>query len=117
MKKCLGAVLPRSRIFCTPESPRNIAFLSACPKPYIKIAGDVPGTGIKQMVSINDMDTCSEHCDSTTDCCSFEFSPKERFCNLNAECKPTGPVNKDEIFCGKGKQFFRNFFSQSCSSL
>ena len=69
------------------------------------MAGDVPGTGIKQYTSITDIDTCAGHCDNTTNCCSFEYSPKEMFCNLNAECKPTAPVYKDEVFCGN---FFYN---------
>ena len=86
----------------------NVAFLSGlptptCRKPYIYISGDVP-VPIARYTSITNIDTCADHCDSKSNCCSFEFRQKERKCNINMECKPTGPVHvqvHDQIFCGK----------------
>ena len=86
----------------------NVAFLSGlptptCRKPYIYISGDVP-VPIARYTSITNIDTCADHCESKSNCCSFEFRQKERKCNINMECKPTGPVHvqvHDQIFCGK----------------
>ena len=92
-----------------PETMRcNVAFLSGlptptCRKPYIYISGDVP-VPIARYTSITNIDTCADHCESKSNCCSFEFRQKERKCNINMECKPTGPVHvqvHDQIFCGK----------------
>jgi hypothetical protein len=77
---------------------------STCPVQYTNYAGDVPGWGsIRSLLSINNVASCANHCDLTSGCCSFEYSPTERRCNLNTECKPTtAAVHKDYTFCVKG---------------
>ena len=77
---------------------------STCPSKYTPHAGDVPGWGsIGSFPSISDIGICEDKCDLTTGCCSFEYSPTEKICNLNTECRPTkAEVYKDYAFCMKG---------------
>ena len=86
---------------------------STCPVQYTNYAGDVPGWGsIQSLLSINNDTSCAKHCDLTSGCCSFEYSPTERRCNLNRECKPTrAEVHKNYTFCVKG--IFQQF--QHCN--
>merc|ERR1712179_703552 len=76
---------------------------SKCPRPYSNHNGDVPGWGsIKSFPSISDIVGCGGKCDTTPGCCSIEYSPTEKICNLNTECKPTTTVvYKDYLFCAK----------------
>ena len=32
-------------------------------------------------------------------CCSYEYSPHRRMCNLNKECEPTDKKHADFLFC------------------
>ena len=76
---------------------------SSCPVHYYKDAGDVPGWGsIQSLPSINNVVSCARHCDVTSGCCSFEYSPTEMKCNLNRECRPTKGAYKDYAFYVKG---------------
>ena len=85
---------------------------STCPAQYTNYAGDVPGWGsIRSLLSINNVASCARNCDLTSGCCSFEYSPTERRCNLNTECKPTtAAVHKDYTFCVKGIKTKRHSF-------
>ena len=44
---------------------------------------------------------CMFKCMSNKDCCSYEYSPVRKMCNLNKECKPTGGKVGDFLFCQK----------------
>ena len=75
-----------------------------CPSPYTEIPGDVGDWGsLESHSSIDNILSCARLCDGNPACCSFEYSPTEKKCNLNKECKPTRQVYKDYAFCAKGK--------------
>merc|ERR1719369_2344646 len=48
-----------------------------------------------------DNEGCGRLCESIEECCSYEFSPNEKLCNLNRDCKPNAEKHKDYIFCSK----------------
>ena len=86
---------------------------STCPFPYSNDVGDVPGWGsIKSLPSISNIESCARHCSTTPfRCCSFEYSPTRRKCNLNTECRPTTTaVFGDYAFCVKGNSNTCTFF-------
>jgi len=76
-----------------------------CPQGYELTPGDVLGRGdsIKSggYDDINLIDDCKDLCNSNALCCSFEWSPTEKRCNLNKECLPTKGWYKDYLFCHK----------------
>ena len=80
--------------------------LPECPEGYILVEGDVGGYGnVGDPPSVPDQDlgSCAALCnDLPDDCCSFEWSPTERRCNLNQECAPTKNKFRDYLFCVKG---------------
>ena len=80
--------------------------LPECPKGYILMEGDVSGWGNvanEPSVADQDLGSCATLCNARPDeCCSFEWSPSSRICNLNEECAPTGYKFKDYRFCVKG---------------
>ena len=81
----------------------------SCPPGFAFLSGDVPGCGtISNDPTITDIASCAEKCAGDPTCCSFEFSPtaKKCNCNLNSECSPTLPANKDYAFCVKGNIIF-----------
>ena len=76
-----------------------------CPSSYIYTAGDVRGWGSLPggtFTSVDNSETCAGHCDANSNCCSFEYSPRTKNCNLNSECRPTYGVFEDYNFCVKG---------------
>ena len=73
-----------------------------CPEPYVYVAGDVIGEGIRCIKRVYNFASCARHCDANSNCCSFEYSPKKHMCNLNSECQPTAKVWEDFNFCVKG---------------
>ena len=75
-----------------------------CPDGYKLQPGDIPGSGqIGGNPSIEtDVLGCSIRCNELASCCSFEYSPTEKYCNLNKDCSPTESVQKDYAFCTKG---------------
>ena len=86
-----------------------------CPSSYIYTVGDVAGWGSLpggRLSSVDDIETCAGHCDANSNCCSFEYSPRTKNCNLNSECRPTQGVFEDYNFCVKG-----NFSVYICASL
>ena len=44
---------------------------------------------------------CSFACSQTPKCCSYEYSPDRKMCNLNKECEPTEGKHVDFLFCKK----------------
>ena len=44
---------------------------------------------------------CGQACRSNGECCSYEFSPSYKDCNLNKECKPSQKKFQDFLFCKK----------------
>ena len=75
-----------------------------CPASYTYVAGDVPGVGVGvgSLPSVDNIESCAGHCDISSNCCSFEYSPRRKLCNLNSECQPTIEVYQDYEFCVKG---------------
>ena len=77
-----------------------------CPEGYILVEGDVGGygnVGTEPSVEDQDLGACATLCtDRPGECCSFEWSPSLKICNLNQECAPTGNKFKDYLFCVKG---------------
>jgi hypothetical protein len=76
-----------------------------CPQGYLSREGDVPGYGteIKGKQNANVVTDCSSKCDIDPNCCSFEWSPTEKLCNLNRTCEPTEAKYKDYYFCTKAR--------------
>ena len=77
-----------------------------CPEGYILVEGDVGGygnVGKEPSVVDQDLGACAALCtDRPGECCSFEWSPSLKICNLNQECAPTGNKFRDYLFCVKG---------------
>ena len=44
---------------------------------------------------------CRFACSQTPKCCSYEYSPDRKMCNLNKECEPTEGKHVDFLFCKK----------------
>ena len=79
--------------------------LTGCPDGYTYHAGDAGGWGTLsdgRGTIIKDTATCAEQCDGAPACCSFEYSPTSKICNLNVECTPSKGVFEDYVFCVKG---------------
>ena len=71
-----------------------------CPEGYTLKPGDVPGWGtISGRHSAATVEDCTAICDQNDRCCSVEWSPTEKLCNLNKECKPTARLYKDYLLC------------------
>ena len=75
-----------------------------CSKGYVLVPGDIPGWGQIQGRIKTDAKGCAELCNDNKDCCSYEYSPRKKRCNLNRDCKPTRKKFKDFNFCAKGKE-------------
>ena len=56
-----------------------------CPSGYELKHGDIPGWGqVGKNPSIErKISDCSARCDNQEECCSFEYSPTRKRCNLN----------------------------------
>ena len=56
-----------------------------CPSGYELKYGDIPGWGQvgKNPSFEKKISDCSERCDNQEECCSFEYSPTRKRCNLN----------------------------------
>ena len=44
---------------------------------------------------------CWKECVSSSDCCSYEYSPTEKECNLNKKCEPEEKKIGDFLYCKK----------------
>ena len=60
--------------------------------------GQIEGSGGVQ----TDNQGCGLLCQHNEDCCSYEYSQKEKLCNLNKDCKPSAEKHLDWNFCVKG---------------
>ena len=70
--------------------------------------GDIVGWGYKligaSFKNIDTTDDCAKLCSYDKMCCSYEWSPIEKKCNLNKGCKPKTSENfRDYNFCAMGK--------------
>ena len=76
--------------------------------------GDVPewgNVGVKSKQDISTSDDCGKLCDDTQECCSYEWSPTSKICNLNRECEPNAPKYQDYGFCQKDSSVSRKLIS------
>ena len=75
-----------------------------CRAGYEAAAGDVEGFGnLGSAKDVATTDACGQICDQTPDrCCSYEWSPTAKRCNLNKECQPTQGQLQDYGLCHKG---------------
>merc|ERR1719347_1618348 len=74
----------------------------SCPAGYATLYGDIGGRGdINAGEEGITRDQCEGKCTSNPRCCSFEYSPARRFCNLNTKCSPTSKKYQDFMFCAK----------------
>ena len=68
---------------------------------------DIPGGGqIRGNIPEEKAEGCAKLCSEEPTCCSFEYSPLLKICNLNTDCNPTLKKYLDYIFCtkvGEGK--------------
>ena len=71
--------------------------------------GDIPGAGqIEGAVIFDSIGGGTNHCRTSSDCCSVEYSPGTKRCNLNRDCSPPAGSEdyRDYVFCkisGSGK--------------
>ena len=76
---------------------------SDCPNGFTLMEGDIPGWG--QVGSNPTIEStivgCANRCNDESSCCSFEYSPTTKKCNLNSDCEPTQGVFQDYAFCTK----------------
>ena len=86
------------------DAVENLELLpDPCPEGYTLKAGDVPGWGtISGRHRAATVEDCTAICDQNDRCCSVEWSPTEKYCNLNKECKPTARLYKDYLLCSNG---------------
>ena len=74
---------------CESKSPKlSETFAALCPLGYNYHNGGVSGWGsISGQAYFEELSLtfCKWLCESKTDCCSFEWSPTSRMCNLNKE--------------------------------
>merc|ERR1712126_517607 len=66
--------------------------------------GNVVGRGFKNWDNYTQA-KCTWVCYIEEKCLSYEFSPREKRCNLNKESEPTDPRGKfgDHLFCRRGE--------------
>ena len=76
-----------------------------CADKYQKSSGAVGGQGT--IASHKDVGTtfeCAKFCDAVANCCSYEWSPIAKTCQINVECNPSTMQTQERIaFCLKGK--------------
>ena len=74
---------------------------------YKLVPGDTPGWGLQIRGKIQTTAKgCAKYCSEEKSCCSYEYSPTEKLCNLNKDCKPTAEKYEDFDFCVKGIKKF-----------
>ena len=80
---------------------------TACSKGYVLVPGDIPRWGQIRGRIKTDADGCAKQCNDNKNCCSYEYSPRKKICNLNRACKPSRKKFGDFNFCAKGKELRR----------
>ena len=80
-----------------------------CPSGYVQNVGHIAGTGqITHTTSYSPtIKACSNICNYTTNCCSFEYSDTNYLCYLNILCQPTQTAYIDFSFCTKASSMFK----------
>ena len=74
--------------------------ISVCGDGFTLKPGDIPGYGFSATTE-SKIIGCSNRCMHMSDCCSFEYSPTKKRCNLNRDCEPTESAYQDYAFCTK----------------
>merc|ERR1711974_402781 len=93
---------------CQPDQPRHRDYLTCrkeahgCHEAYELIEGSAKGNNL-QMNNVNHI-KCSFQCSANRDCCSYEYSPDSKICNLHEECEAKEKKVEDLLFCRKGKK-------------
>merc|ERR1719244_1696468 len=84
----------------------SLAEDSECFDGFHLMSGDIPGMGQIDRYKNGQTDNvgCGRLCESNEECCSYEFSPTDKLCNLNKDCKPNAEKHKDYIFCSKNDE-------------
>jgi len=79
---------------------------NVCNKEFERVHGDVKGTGFYQRSGVKTAQRCGYLCTNQCwTCCSYEYSPKDKKCNMNMECHPNDPRDhKDYIFCKRKEE-------------
>ena len=80
---------------------QNTRLISGCPYGYTLKEGDIPGWGQLGSTTESTIVECSNRCNDKSSCCSFEYSPTKKRCNLNRDCEPTEAKHQDYAFCTK----------------
>ena len=89
-------------LFLTKSHLQSCFYCLGCPSGYTSHPGDIYGhSQIGTTSTETDISGCSQRCNDEADCCSFEYSTSEHYCNLNKDCAPTTSVYKDYNFCVK----------------
>merc|ERR1719369_1282099 len=73
-----------------------------CGEGFVLAPGDIPGWGQIRGRIKTDAKGCAKLCSNNKDCCSYEYSPRKKRCNLNRDCKPSRKKFEDFNFCAKG---------------
>ncbi len=74
---------------------------SDCPNGFTLMEGDIPGWGQVGSSREFTIKRCANRCNDESSCCSFEYSPTKKICNLNRDCEPTESAYQDFAFCTK----------------
>ena len=76
---------------------------SDCPNGFTLMEGDIPGWGQvgSNPTRESTVEGCANRCNDESSCCSFEYSPTKKRCNLNRDCEPTESAYQDYAFCTK----------------
>merc|ERR1711862_725012 len=77
-------------------------FTEVCPLGWVTNDGDTPGWGqLGGGIFTGNVGECTQRCEENPSCCSIEYSPTEKLCNLNRDCTPSAPKYKDYLYCTK----------------
>ena len=77
---------------------------TACPDGYILMKGDIPGMGQVKSETVDSLTGCGDLCAEEKTCCSFEYSPGDRLCNINKDYRVTNIQAGDYLFCKRDAQ-------------
>ena len=77
--------------------------------PYFHDPGEINGDAtLEAHFNMPAIELCAQLCDTTPNCCSFEYGMENKNCDLNVECRPDAPVKTNINFCTKGTIHFDN---------
>ena len=106
----MSELIQKKKTFCNDlpciSTVSRLLIHVGCPDGFKLIPGRIPGWGQIGTESIEDtIFDCSDKCNGLQNCCSFEYSQTEGWCDLNMDCLPTHGVYEDYSFCSKGNSF------------